>query len=593
MARGRCMPGSVRSQELRAAALEGDNADREGRVILIAARSPCRPGVYATGGAHTNGGPMNPRFRIGVLLSLLLLLPALLSVDCTSWRRQNTSTQEILAAKHRRAIRVSLADSRHVTLTQPWIANDSLFGLATTFPPQVSGKWVGGHTPYRVAIPLESVQKVELRRFSAGKTFLLVMGLGITVGIIGAIIASGDNETSTYSPPPSSGGGSDDGYVPSCPLIFSWDGAQWHLDAGTYAGAIMPALARSVVDNLDHARDEDGVVRVRLTGLSSETEHVDALALFAVDHAPGVMVVPDGEGALHTVTEMVAPIHAWDFSNRDALPRVAKADEWCWESEPRERDPGSGRDLRDGLEIEFPRPAGAREARLVVDATNTPWAAHLMREVVALRGTKVQAWYDAAAADPARARRIQATFAREAFLRVLMWGSKGWELQGLVWEAGPEVLKRQVVVLDVSHAEGETVRVRLESTPNLWLVDRVAIDYTPERNVGVTPLRSETARDLAGRDVRRLLEAVDHAEYVIAPTDTAEITFRVPAVPAGRSRTYLARTEGWYHIDASAAGEPDAVFLDRLETEPGEVARFAVTRMNQALAAMEQQARSR
>jgi len=130
------------------------------------------------------------------------------------------------------------------------------------------------------------------------------------------------------------------------------------------------------------------------------------------------------------------------------------------------------------------------------------------------------------------------------------------------------------------------VRIRLDSTPDLWLVDRVAIDYTPERDVTARELRAGTARDTRGQDVRPLLAAEDGAEYVIAPGDTAEVTFRVPAVPHGLARTYLARTTGWYRISVREAGEPQSGFLARLETEPGAVARYSIVRMNQVLTAL-------
>lgn len=485
-------------------------------------------------------------------------------------------------------VTVTTHSSARVTLSECQIVGDSLLGVADGRPKDedVGRFWnlYGGSTLYYVSIPLESIQKVEVRRFDAGKTVLLALGLGLTAAVIVAAATSSESEKTQAPPPPSTGGSGEP--IWSCPLIYSWDGLAWRLDSGTYSGAIMPALARTDVDNLEHAVAKDGLVRLRLTGLPGETEHVNALTLLAVDHDPVVTVAPDGRGNLHTLGEAIAPSTARDFAGRDALKRVTGLDEWCWESVMQSRDPSSDADLRDGLEIEFPRDEGAREARLVLDGTNTVWAAHLMGKLVAMHGRETQTWYDAVAADPAKARRIQAAFAREAFLHVSVWGRKGWERQGAAWESGPELLKRQVVTLDLSRVVGNRVRVRLESTPNLWLVDRVAIDYTPEGKVRVRELRLERARDLQGRDLRALLKAEDGMEYVIAPGDTAEIAFRDPAVPAGQRRSYVARTTGWYRVNVPEIGEPQTELLERLETEPGAVARFSTQRMNEALAVL-------
>lgn len=68
-------------------------------------------------------------------------------------------------------------------------------------------------------------------------------------------------------------GGSDQTY--SCPLVYSWDGQRWRLDSGTFGGAIMPALARTEVDNLLHAVPVGDSLRLRITNELNETDHLD------------------------------------------------------------------------------------------------------------------------------------------------------------------------------------------------------------------------------------------------------------------------------------------------------------------------------
>src|SRR5207249_640933 len=146
---------------------------------------------------------------------------------------------------------------------------------------------------------------------------------------------------------------------------------------------------------------------------------------------------------------------------------------------------------------------------LVLDGSNTPWAASLMSAFVDAHGEATQAWYDSLDAIPGQARQLGATLARAGFLGVSVGNAGAWKSQGTIWEAGPEIVKRQVLPLDLSGVVGDTVRVRLESAPSFWLIDRVAIDFTPQRPLTVAELAPDSAVDGRGRDVRDLLAAAD------------------------------------------------------------------------------------
>jgi hypothetical protein len=507
---------------------------------------------------------------------LVLAFVTFLTSGCTTWRPTDSAPRELLAKNAQITMRVTAAGAEPVTLSTISVVGDTLYGHTHRRPAGLS--YTGNEGFYRVAVPHEAIQLIEIWKTDAAKTTLVIATVSLTIAAILIAVALDDGDS---DPPPRN----DNPSWLSCPIILCADeSGVWRIDSGTYAGAIMPALARRDVDNLEHARDRDGFVEVRLTGLSGETEHVDELALLSVDHDPGVSVAPDARGAIRTLGEPAPPQRATDLRGGDALPRVRERDEWIWESALVPRDSAQAGDWRDGLELEFPRPEGAKSARLVIDAANTPWAMLLLRQVVGMHGQKTQAWYDDVDADSSRARRIRETMARETFFHVRVWTGDRWEHQGSIPDVGPESLKRQVVDLDLSRVDGATARVRLECVPNLWMVDCVSIDFAPETPIRAVSCPPERARDLHGRDVRALLAKEDLDHYVIAPGDTAEVAFRVPPRVPGRSRSYLARTAGWYRMHTPETGAPQAELLARLESEPGAVARFAVERMNRAVA---------
>ena len=494
----------------------------------------------------------------------LVVLPLLLA-SCTSWHRTRALSDPAAREKRNFEFRVSLVDGRMFVLHDPWFGGDTLYGRSPSRDRVSKAK-------YDSAIPLEQITMLEARRFDGPKTVLLVVGVGATVGLVALTIAVAVYEPTT---------------VGSCPLIYSWDGEAWRLDSATYAGAIMPALVRTDRDNLDYAQARDGIVRLRLTGESGETEHVDAVRLLAVDHDPACTIAPDAAGTLHSLGPLRKPTAARDFRRRDALRLVDANDALSWEAVPTGRDTARAEDIRDGLEVEFPRVAGATEARLVVDGCYTAWADYLMSEYVELHGRDTESWYLALAADKAQAREFAGAIAREVFLDVSLWDGASWRRQGFVPGAGPGLSKRQVVRLDLSGVRDETVRVRLEAAPLLWRIDRVAIDFEPERAFVTKEIGPSGARDSRGRDVRQELDRADGQAHVMEAHDSVELRFAVDPTPRGRARSYLAATTGWYRMHTPESADPDSALAERLIREPRAMSRLSVARLNDALQSME------
>jgi len=110
--------------------------------------------------------------RRPIALALLLwYVPA-----CTAWHvEQGVSPQELIAAKHPSAVRVTLPDRSQIVLDQPSIAGgDSLAGI-------VDGK--------ASSVATSDVSQVAIRKVSSGRTVGLVLGLGLLAASIAAAVA--------------------------------------------------------------------------------------------------------------------------------------------------------------------------------------------------------------------------------------------------------------------------------------------------------------------------------------------------------------------------------------------------------------------
>ena len=506
--------------------------------------------------------------------SVMASAASCLLVACQSWRSSSLPLPEVVA-EQRSEVRVTRNDGGRFTLRNPRLSGDTLIGALASAAANGT-----------IAIPRAEIRSLEIRRFDGLKTAGLIAGVGATAILIAAA-ADGDDS------PPSGGGddggsccgGSGGGYY-SCPLVYSWDGHAWRLDSGTFGGAIARALARTDLDNLQHAVAVHDTLRLRLANELRETDHVDELTVLAVDHPRGLHVAPTSSGAVRILGDIQAPTAAMDSRGDDALARLRSLDDWSWESSLVQRDTSRLDDVRDVLDLTFRRPSGD-SVDLVIDARNTVWAAFLVGELVRAQGRGVDAWYASLEADPARAEGLRRYLASEAFLSVSVLTAQGWQAQGLVWEAGPEIAKRQVLPLSLAAVQDSLLRIRIEAPAAFWTIDRVGIDSEPEHPVLIREATVRSARLGFGADGADLLRRQDGRLLSLEPGEGAELVLTVPPVEEGMERSYLLRTHGWYRIHSIETAEPDHDLLAAVFSRPSGVSRTAAARLNEALDRLE------
>ena len=533
---------------------------------------------------------MFPRIRSSLAgRAVAVLLAASLVSGCTAWKTsKQPPAQAVAARKEPPRVRVTTYDGRHVEMRKAVVSGDSLAGYASGAQAAAFDTLLGGQvkkasgSPVRVAVALAEIQKLEILQGDAVKTVLLVAGIGIVIAVLAVAVATVVNVVLLEEV--AEGLGNTDPPTTSCPQVESWDGAAWQLDSGTYAGAFLEPLARTDVSVLAHAAPVDGRVHLRLVNPPGERDLVDALSLVAADHAPGATVVPGPDGSIYVAGAFAAPRTARDFRGADARARVVAADGRPWESSIAGRDPAAAADLRDGLELEFARPAGAERALLAVDGHNSGWTAVLMSRMVSACGPDADRWYAAMNADPARASALAAIIDADGALVASLWDGSDWVAAGRFASVGPEVQKCQGLVLDLAGIPGDAVRVRVESAPSFWIIDRVALAGVLDGPAAVHEVAATRATDRDGADVRAPLDAADGARLALSAGDTVHVEFVAPPVAAGAARTYLARATGWYRIAPVAGAAADSASLARLMTEPHAVARLSVERVNRLLA---------
>lgn len=365
----------------------------------------------------------------------------------------------------------------------------------------------------------------------------------------------------------------------SCPFVYSFNGQEYVLDAEPYGGAVCAGLERTDWVRMDHLVPAGGRYKVLLANELEEVEHVNEVKLVVVDHPEGVAVASELSGRMRTIAAPSPPVSARDRDGRDILPLVRSDDGTFWLSRVEGRDPERDEDLKDELVLEFAKPTGAGQAKLVANAWWTQWGSQAVKPILATQGGELRSFFDKIDARGPALLSVMSWFASEEMynLQVRVETTAGWKTKALVFGGGPMIAKDKAYSLDLSDVPGETVRLKLTPAAGFWMIDRVALDFSEDIPVTVTELEAVSARDEAGRDIGGLLAAADE-EYFVIPKGAgpAAIEFAAPPPPAPDSgRTIFVKAAGYYDLMLNGEGER-TLDLDEVMRRPGESIRIAL-----------------
>ncbi len=414
------------------------------------------------------------------------------------------------------------------------------------------------------SIPISEIELVQTGRVDLIKHWL-VTGSIVVLAVGTGVVTSGPND-------PSGEAEVNDPNVPNvgtCPLVFAFDGEDYHLESETFAGAVCRSLEYTTIERLNYLRDVGGAYHLVVANQQPESQFVNELSLFAVDHVPGMQVIPDVNGQLHTIRLPVAPLSAQAFDGRNVTEDVKTADGNMWESELESVDLSVEENLRDGLVCEFPKPAGATQAKLIINGKNTTLCNYVLECMFSQDEIERFEWLHELNTNPAEREKFLGWIIREGGLDISVWMNGNWVKQGWFPNVGPHVSAEKLITLDIHDIEIDTIRIKIESARDLWRIDRIAMDYSDDEELTVIPLPLRSATTESGVDVAYLFAESDSLYYGSMFGDHVQMVFDTVARNPQKERSLIMKSRGYYYKwPRPYVNEVSIATIERVLTEP-------------------------
>lgn len=410
-----------------------------------------------------------------------------------------------------------------------------------------------------VSIPLSEIQFAWIKAVNTGATMVQALEVAAAVALLAVVIvlylASPDlfdtvGETDVFAM---------DQETPEPPPVYLKFWENYFVDAELHGPTAGQGFTMTEWTAAEDVTTVDGKTRVSLRNELDEPKATDELRIMVVDHPPGMTVVPDLSGTMHTVQRAVAPKKARDGRGRDILPLVAAKDGRFWMTSDEERNPRKKEGLRDELIFEFPKPSGAKKAKLLMNATNTAWASNFASSFIEVPGTGSYERLPKANTASLAGGRARDWYQEDEFYRLRVWveSRNGWQTRQMIYGGGPFVAKDMVYEMNIKGTPGSTLKVKLMPPAGFWKIDRVAVDYSQDYASPPLELMADSAAapDLAAGDVLAALARED-GQCLMLPNrgDAAEITFTPPSLSPGKERSIILKTVCRYVIRPDIGG---------------------------------------
>lgn len=405
----------------------------------------------------------------------------------------------------------------------------------------------------------EDILYVNIEKVSHKLTFFAALGIVVGLGVVAMAVAAAAKE--------------------SCPFIYSYNGHGYTFDAEPLGGATSKILERSELSRLHYLRDSCSIYKIFVTNEVQETQYINSMNLIIADHKPGESVYPDNSGNLYKIISTDAVYSAYDGNGTDILKFIRYNDNIHWQSVMPADSTDIQMRVRDNLKFSLPRHNNTDTAALVINAGTTLWGSNMIREMLLLRGDKVDEWYSSVDSGGKDYTSMMSYLQNEELFQLRLYAETktGWKEKALINGGGPFVSETRLVMFDISDVAGDTLNIRIDPPVGFWTLNYLAVaEDKPSEIKDYITLPLSKAYTSRGANVTDFLTTND-GKYYSMPDKSSAFTaeFFSPQLKDGLTRAIFANTTGYYKIHLPKDKHPDISMLYKLHSSPGEIVRYS------------------
>jgi hypothetical protein len=337
----------------------------------------------------------------------------------------------------------------------------------------------------------------------------------------------------------------------SCPYVYAMQENGYAFQGEVYSGAVMQSAERHDYLPLPGIQPYKGALGIRIANELQERQFVNLAELHAIVHPTGTRVLLDPEGKPRGISNTLAPATATSALGEDRYSLVATRDLKAYTFD----EPGA---TQNQLQLQFNRPQGAKQAKLVLRAKNTLWFDQLYARFAEKTGTAYPALM-ARMGEMTREARMKQQQEQDFPLSVFLQTDNGqWVRTGQFPLTGPMGWRDMVIPLDISGVQGNTLNLRLETGFLFWEVDFAGMDFTDDPALEIVSLQAKSARDQMG-DSKAAMIRSDDTLYLQQPRPGAftDLKFDPVKTEKGRQVSYFLHVKGYYEHIRNFTNAPD------------------------------------
>ncbi len=364
----------------------------------------------------------------------------------------------------------------------------------------------------------------------------------------------------------------------SCPFVYSFDGDKYIFDAEPLGGATSIGLKRSEFSRLEHLKNIDGKYRLRIVNEVEETQYVDEMSLYVVDHPMGTEAVMNNDGIVYLTHTVESPFAATDENGMDLSEFLIKEDGIQWQTKMPVRESDKSGYTRNQLNFSFLRPREGDSLNLVMNAGTSLWGSNMIKEMLKLYGSEIGEWYDKIDQKKSEYYQMMSFLQGEELyeLKVYVEEDSGWTEKTIIQGGGPFMTERRIIPIDISHVKGDTINIRVNPPGGFWSLDYLASVSGELIQAAGSEIKPSFAIDYKGADISEIIGKDDESYYEMPETGNSfDIECNAPEPRPDMIRTVFLKSSGYYKIHLPKDNPADYAKLYEIGMVPGSIVNWS------------------